>query len=99
MACLMIANLELTLHSRKDGACSANSQHSEFLLCGCDDYLGLCVMEKKVNFFNQMSGYVGSQAVRTLILFINEKTTKGNKAFQELWPQHPSLSSDTHEFP
>lgn len=64
----MMANLELSLHSRKDGACSTNSQYSEFLLCGCDGHLGRCVMEKKVNSFNQMGGYVGSQRVRALTL-------------------------------
>lgn len=64
----MIANLELSLHSRKDGACSTNSQHSEFLLCGCDGHLGLCVMEKKVNSFHQMGGYMGSQRGGTLTL-------------------------------
>lgn len=33
---------------------------------------------------NQEDGYMGSQTVGALILFTDEKTTKGNKAFQEL---------------
>lgn len=57
----MTVNLELSLHSRGDGFCSANSQPSEFLLCGSDGHLVLHVMEKEVNFFNQ-GGYAGTQS-------------------------------------
>lgn len=49
----MIVNLELSLYFRGDGSCFTNCQHAEFLLCGSDVHFGLCVMEKKVNFFNQ----------------------------------------------
>lgn len=48
----MIADQDLFLHSREDGSCFTNYQHCEFLLCGSDGHFGLCVMEKKVNFFN-----------------------------------------------
>lgn len=41
-------------------------------------------MEKKVNFFYQEGGYARSQRAKARTQFIDEKTTKENKAFQEL---------------
>lgn len=80
----MIVDLELFLHSRRVGSSSTNCQHSEFLLCGSDSHLGLCVMGKKVNFFHQQGGDMGSQTAKALTQFTDEKATKENKTSQEL---------------
>lgn len=60
--------------------------------------LACALWKKRWTLTNKEDGYMGSQTIGALTLFIDEKTTKGNKAFLELQCPYSSLAGGTGEF-